>query len=187
MKSILFVIPFLLLSFRSAAYHICFSNAEVGMPSFQVDTFESQFQQAVKDKDNDSTIYFMMWKDTNKYPVDSELYHLQNQAIFFDAVKGNKVNVVKDLLKNNEHIELNRLTKVDYQLTALMLASTCGYKDMVKLLLDAGADVNVIGGYGGSNNVTALSEARQLYYNDNVEIEDMDEIISMLKNAGAKK
>jgi len=186
MKQILFVMTFLFFPFRSVAYHICFSNAEVGMPSFQVETYESQFQQAVKDKDTDSVIYFMMWNDINKYPVDSELYHLQNQAIFFDAVKGNKVNILKGLLENNEHIEINRLTKVDYQLTALMLASTCGYKDMVKLLLDAGADVNVIGGYGGSNNVTALSEARHLYYNDNVELEDMDEIISMLKNSGAK-
>jgi hypothetical protein len=186
-KSILLVIIFMSFSFRSAAYHICFSNADVGVPIFQIKTHESQFQQAIKEKNNDSIIYFMMWNKSNEYPVDSELYRLQNQAIFFDAVKGNKVNVVKRMIGNKKHIDLNRLTKVDYQLTALMVASTCGYKDMVKVLLNAGADVNVIGGYGGSNNITALSEARQLYNNDNVELEDMDEIIAMLKNAGTKK
>lgn len=187
MKFVFLIIICVSFSVRSAAYHICFSLSDSGVPSVQAGQYDRQFKQALAEKDSDSIIYFMRWNADNRYPVDSELYRLQNQAIFFDAVLGNKIDVVNRMFENKTSIDIDRLTKVDYQLTALMMASSCGYKDMVKILLNAGANVNITGGYGGSNNTTALAEASKLYNNDNIELEDMDEIIAMLKGAGAKK
>lgn len=126
-----------------------------------------------------------MWSKENNYTVGSELYKLQQQAIFFDAVKGGKLDMVEKMLAKG--VDVNRFTHVDYQLTPLMIASSCGYKDVVGLLLNAGAEVNLLGGYGGSKTTTALSEAKQLFNNDKIEVEVMDEIVGMLESAGAKE
>lgn len=185
MRLLFVVLSFFSFNAYSAAYHICFSNSDVGMSEKSMVIQQKQLSQAIKAKDEDLIIYHLMWNKENRYEIGTALYKLQQQAIFFDAIHGDKLDTAKQLLAKG--VDVNRFTRVDYQLTPLMIASSCGYKDMVRMLLNAGAKVNLLGGYGGSKTTTALSGAKQLFNNDNIELEVMDEIVGMLEAAGAKE
>jgi ankyrin repeat protein len=67
---------------------------------------------------------------------------------FFDAVKNNKLDVVKTLIAVKDSINLDINAKASDGRTALMLASDNGHKEIVELLLKNGADIEAKDSHG---------------------------------------
>ena len=82
--------------------------------------------------------------------VSKSQSRLSLERDFFTAVEGNDINKVKELL---ERVNVNLQNKYssrlyNYGRTALMIVSYWGNEDIVKLLLKAGANVNLQDIYG---------------------------------------
>jgi len=91
---------------------------------------------------------------------------------FFLAIKSNKVDQVKFYIRIG--VDVNAVgSYIGYEVRALIFASRCGFTEIVKVLLTAGADPNSV--YEGGE--TALMNAIQCSRNI--------EIVKLLLNAGA--
>lgn len=84
-----------------------------------------------------------------------------------EAVKNNDINKINSILKSGK-ADIN--SKDKYCETALMIASCKGNLEIVKLLVDNGADINI----KNNNGKTALDLA------------DSEEIKEVLRKTGAK-
>ena len=101
----------------------------------------------------------------------AQLHNIKNKELFLiEAAEKNDILGVKMWLMAGANI--NAQEKL-YGTTALMIASLYGYTEIVKLLLEAGADVNT----KNNDGYTALALASKNGYT---------KIVELLKEAGAK-
>ncbi|ALU42819.1 ankyrin repeat domain-containing protein [Pseudoalteromonas rubra] len=170
---------------EAAAISICFSYDSLTFSEKKINVKKERLLNAIQENDESAIIFYMRseisYLKGNHYALDTREYKLKEQAIFWDAVMGNNLKLVKRYVDLG--VELNQLYPVDTLLSPLMIASRCGYVEMVKMLIKAGADINMKGAIVSINNtyiydVTALSQAQKMEY---IEIEEL------LLEAGAIK
>ena len=106
-------------------------------------------------------------KDPWRYTIIGNV--LSDDYLLNSKEKKNSRDIIKILLENDADFNLNT-----HNYTVLMWASLWGYTDIVKLLLNAQADINAI----DANNKTAL-----IYATDN----GHTDIVQLLKAASATK
>ena len=169
---------------EAAAIFICFSHEELIFTEQQKEVNKKRLTDAIKKGDDASAIYYMTselaYIKGNPYKKGTKNHVLKQDAIFWDAVFGNKLDIVRQFVELE--IELDKLHPIDFKLSPLMIASRCGYKEMVAFLLQAGVEVNMEGsiiktGNKYSKGITALSQAKLMEH---------DEIEDMLIEAGAR-
>lgn len=98
----------------------------------------------------------------NNYGITPLMRAIQRQSLY-------GIDIVNFLLDKGADINAQTPTGE----TALTVASGNGYKDVVKLLINRGANVNI---KGGRSNVTPIKVARERGHED---------IVTLLKNYGA--
>lgn len=94
-----------------------------------------------------------------------------NETKLFEAVKSGNVRAVRDLLAD-ESLDVN--CRHDYGWTPLLVAAVNGQTEIVELLLDAGADINITDEYSSAQkmsyhlgyNYLRLSMARETEFSD---------------------
>ena len=120
--------------------------------------------------------------DPNKDPVPVDIPLEGAYPLHLAVVKGNK-EIVRILLNNEADIDLK--AKNNDQATPLAWAAFFGQKDMVSLLIESGAAINIL----DANHATPLDAvvyAWRLSQDDEGKAKHLMEIITILKANGGK-
>ncbi|MGP1562108.1 MAG: ankyrin repeat domain-containing protein [Helicobacteraceae bacterium] len=139
-----------------AAALVCLSSC--------VDKNYKTLREASKYMDSDSMYYFVKTKDANPNYQDE-----RGRSLLFKAALMNDLRLLKILIEKNAALDLADADNT----TPLMIAAIYGYEDFAQILLDAGANPNVI---RDSDEFTALMYSRQYGHS---------KISKMLESAGA--
>ena len=110
-------------------------------------------------------------------------------GLFFEAVRGNNINIVIDLVKQG--IDVNSVDKNNYNKTALHIAAEMGYKDILELLIKDRANINIQDDFGDVPLHVAVDNdhrelAKILIENNSDYIEHVREILGVNEDGSIK-
>lgn len=109
-----------------------------------------------------------------KYSKPTPEQVAERTRLLYLAIANDDLEMAKACIETGARLNAGYLASSRFDATALISAASCGLTDMVKLLINAGADVNAKDNVGR----TALMYAVSYEYTD---------IVNLLKAAGARE
>jgi len=117
-------------------------------------------------------------KDNHRIIAKELIAQSDQHSKFVDLVRKGNAKSISEAIAQGAEINRHSVGREGYDPTSLMIAVELENKDVVKLLLDKGADVNAVAKLKGKSPVTALVLARR---------KGNEELKKMLTEHGAKK
>ena len=145
----------------------CFSYQDIKFSEEKQNKIRIRLSRAIKNDIAALGLFYslqeMSYNPFNYHPKGSKAYIWKEQAIIWDFIWGNKLELLK--AHYDDSFEINQVFPVDVMVTPLIAASSCGYAGIVDFLLDNGADPTIKGlkylENGAQSSISALEQAKK--------------------------